>query len=243
MLFSKIKRFGETFNSHDLIKILGLSLMVIDHIGQYLFPDNLWYRLLGRGAAPLFFFLIGYVNHLNMRPVLILYGMILSFAGCLIWDHLWVNILLNFIFCQLLLWMFPTASLSLKTKISFFLLLSVLHGLINPYIEYGTIGILWMYSAQFSAAKSQEAPYWISATALVYFLWENIFFGFYQAPKMSITFALLMIILVILLISYHLKNYHMIRIIKLPGLLLSRYSLEFYFYHLILLQGYALLLR
>jgi hypothetical protein len=44
----------------DVLKTVAIILMLIDHIGFYLFPDMLWFRLLGRLCVPLWFFLIGF---------------------------------------------------------------------------------------------------------------------------------------------------------------------------------------
>src|SRR5579872_332312 len=93
---SELTRYGQAINTHDLLKIAGLALMIVDHLGAYVFQDNLWLRLIGRGAAPLFFFLIGYSGKLRIRPSLIMFGLILSVTGFLISGHFWVNILLVF---------------------------------------------------------------------------------------------------------------------------------------------------
>ncbi len=47
-------------SEHDLFKLTALLLMFIDHIGVFVFPDVIWWRIFGRAAAPIFFFLIGY---------------------------------------------------------------------------------------------------------------------------------------------------------------------------------------
>lgn len=57
---SRITRYGPELTSHDVLKLVALLLMTLDHIGAHLYPDALWLRALGRGAFPLFFFLAGY---------------------------------------------------------------------------------------------------------------------------------------------------------------------------------------
>ena len=59
---SKCTKYG-AFNLWDGAKILALGLMVIDHIGYFFFPDIPVFRALGRGAIPLFLFLIGFAPH------------------------------------------------------------------------------------------------------------------------------------------------------------------------------------
>ncbi|MGL5361555.1 MAG: TraX family protein [Bosea sp. (in: a-proteobacteria)] len=46
----------------DLWKAAGLLLILADHVGLYLDPENLWWRVVGRAALPIFFFFIGYAK-------------------------------------------------------------------------------------------------------------------------------------------------------------------------------------
>lgn len=38
----------------DILKVIAIITMIIDHIGYYLLPDNLWFRVIGRVAMPIF---------------------------------------------------------------------------------------------------------------------------------------------------------------------------------------------
>lgn len=62
-MFSKLchdERYGYDLNSHDIAKLLALSLMVIDHLGFYFFQSEEMLRAVGRASFPIWFFLIGY---------------------------------------------------------------------------------------------------------------------------------------------------------------------------------------
>ena len=55
------------------IKIIALILMLIDHIGEF-FPDSpIWFRWLGRLAAPLFFYAlaVGFRHTRNRKKYLL----------------------------------------------------------------------------------------------------------------------------------------------------------------------------
>lgn len=41
------------------LKLIALITMTIDHIGAYIFPSVLWFRLVGRVAFPIFAFMVG----------------------------------------------------------------------------------------------------------------------------------------------------------------------------------------
>ncbi len=47
---------------HDLLKTFAVTAMMIDHVGFYFFPDQMWWRCIGRLGAPIWFFLAGYGN-------------------------------------------------------------------------------------------------------------------------------------------------------------------------------------
>lgn len=239
---NKLYQYGRDLNSHDLVKIVAVGLMVVDHVGQFLLPDNLWFRVIGRGAAPLFFFLIGYDNRLHITTSLITYGLILSFIGAVIWNHAWFNILITFIFSYFVLIQFPPENLSTPTKIICFILLSVLNGFSMGYLEYGFLGILWMYSARLCALKDPYAGIWLCATAVVYLFWGEASFHFSSQPELLLTFAVIMGLMWGIMLNFEMRTYSVKGIFRLPGLILSRYSLEIYFYHLLLLQAIGLYL-
>lgn len=66
------------FSTFDL-KCIAICSMLIDHIGAYLFPEEVWMRYVGRLAFPIFGFLIaeGYVHTHNVRKYM---GRLLFFA-------------------------------------------------------------------------------------------------------------------------------------------------------------------
>ncbi len=60
VIFQRLTKYGTAANSHDWLKAIAILLMVVDHIGVYFFPNEYWYRFVGRFSFPMFFFLIGY---------------------------------------------------------------------------------------------------------------------------------------------------------------------------------------
>jgi len=92
------------FNSWDLVKLLGLALMIVDHIGVFFFPDQPWLRAIGRGAAPIFFFLGGYASSYRLRLDLVALGVLLTASNMLVAGELMaLNILLSIVLCRLIL--------------------------------------------------------------------------------------------------------------------------------------------
>lgn len=58
-------------NLYDLLKVFAICVMIIDHIGYYLFPDLLELRLIGRFAFPIFLFLVGFNGSYRWRRSLL----------------------------------------------------------------------------------------------------------------------------------------------------------------------------
>jgi len=54
------KSLPKELTSFDLLKSLAVILMVCDHVGYFFFPEEMWFRTLGRLCLPIWFFLIGY---------------------------------------------------------------------------------------------------------------------------------------------------------------------------------------
>ena len=62
IIFQNRKKLPVSLTSYDLLKTAAIILMVIDHLGAYFYPDETWFRILGRLCVPIWFFLIGYAR-------------------------------------------------------------------------------------------------------------------------------------------------------------------------------------
>jgi len=238
IFFSKLYRYGQELNTHDLVKVIAILLMIVDHVGEYLFADNVWCRLIGRGAAPLFFFLVGYVGKLHIRSALIVFGLILTFSTYLVSRHYNISILFNFILIHYCLAFFPVEKINTLTRTICFIAFALLNVPIYLFFEYGLLGILIAYSARMIALKDPQGDFWLLLTMILYFLWECAYFQFTKQPNAIFVFTLLTIFLIAAMQTYRLRQVPCPQLLRLPALFISRYSLEIYFFHLIILQIY-----
>lgn len=60
-MFARIQKYQHQFNTLDGLKVIAVLAMVIDHVGAYVLHHAEAWRTLGRLAAPLFFFIAGFV--------------------------------------------------------------------------------------------------------------------------------------------------------------------------------------
>ena len=67
--------------SHDLLKAFAVIIMVIDHAGYYFFPDQEWWRAIGRIGFPIWFFLVGHARGRVISRKLIIGAGLLACPG------------------------------------------------------------------------------------------------------------------------------------------------------------------
>ncbi|MCB1563696.1 MAG: hypothetical protein KDJ75_08995 [Alphaproteobacteria bacterium] len=130
--------------SYDLWKTLAVVTMIIDHIGWSFFPDDLWWRAVGRYSFPIWFFLIGYARTRDL-PLKLWIG-----AGVLIAANvalgLWVlpmNILVTVAVVRFIL--DPVMKLALKNRFYFWgvpVLMAVAAVPTGSLFEYGTSAVI-----------------------------------------------------------------------------------------------------
>jgi len=98
------KPLSSVLTSYDFLKTAALLLMLVDHVGYYFYPDDVWMRVVGRFSAPVWLFLVGYARSRDLSwrlwaGMLVLAGTnyVAGMAQCP------VNILATIIVCRLAL--------------------------------------------------------------------------------------------------------------------------------------------
>ncbi|HEY0323129.1 MAG TPA: TraX family protein [Pyrinomonadaceae bacterium] len=88
----------QAIDSTDWLKTAAIILVLVDHFGYFFMEDELWWSVLGRMAAPTFFFLIGYARTRTVPLHWIVLGVLLTLLDSWNNDWTWVapNILLSF---------------------------------------------------------------------------------------------------------------------------------------------------
>lgn len=242
-----IYRYGAAINSHDLLKVLAITAMVVDHAGKYFVDDNVWMRIVGRMAAPLFFFLIGYSGSYRFKWQILLLGVALSTVGFLasvdngIERILPLNILLSFVLIKLIMDRFDPATKSSAFLVTVLLILIAVS--VPSYVfvvEYGSLGLCYAMGARLLTQRHPLARFWMCTTVGVHFLFE-VLAGLvwnhvappailpYAIPCLAIVFAANLAIF----LNYRLRRFNIKpALIRVPVIYVSRYSLQIYFFHL-----------
>lgn len=139
-----VRALTSNLTSYDLLKAVAVITMVIDHMGYYLFPDELMWRAIGRISFPIWFFLVGYARGRDLSLRLFIGVAILVVSNVVCGLAVFpLNVLVTIILIRMVI--DPLMSVALKNIGSALLGLVVVTGAIIPSFsvsEYGTLGLL-----------------------------------------------------------------------------------------------------
>lgn len=136
------------FNSYDLLKVIAISTMVIDHLGLFLFQDIELLRVIGRIAFPLFIFCVGYNLKYSFDRTLFVLAVIMlcmSFIFCK-GEYLYYRIFGSSVLFAIIFVRFCLAQLipilNSKNIVCITIILWAANFVIFQFIQYGTSGII-----------------------------------------------------------------------------------------------------
>lgn len=248
MTASQTTRASAPITTTDLLKFAGLAFVFADHIGLFFAPDEDWWRVFGRAAAPIFFFLIGFARTSSVPVIWFVFGAILTALDFYVSDGLddvTLNILFNF---ALIRFAMPTIEAHVLTRKWGAPALAVFCAAMIPVaaiiLEYGAEGWLWALFGLVtreaivkgtSQARLQRNLVGLFCVA-VYLFVEARDFDF--EPAQTATLCALMILLGVLLAAFRRADAPF----KAPALVthalrwMGRRSLEIYAVSLFILQ-------
>lgn len=155
---------------NDILKLLAILTMLIDHIGYIFFPKLIFLRVIGRIAFPIFAYhiSIGYINTSNIKKYairLFLFGLLSQLP----YNMLFKNGSLN-IFFTLFLGLIFIYSIDKKNYI---VLALVILSPIIFHIEYGYYGLFIILSFYYFRENNNNAILIITCINIIYFLNHN----------------------------------------------------------------------
>jgi hypothetical protein len=130
----------------DAWKLFAITFVLIDHYGFYFDSYDVWWRLFGRLASPVFFFLIGFARTRAVPLSWIAFGILITAV-----DHwtsggrsLMINILINFALLRLVLPFIEAQVMPHPLRLAIVVAASAaLIPVLDPVLEYGGGGWLW----------------------------------------------------------------------------------------------------
>ena len=240
-MFSRIEKYG-ALNSHDLVKVVALVIMTIDHVGAYLLPDDLWWRAVGRITFPVWFFLIGYARTNRIGADLRWGAVILIGANLWAYYPLFpLNALVSIMVCRLLLRLADRFALIEKRPLECFVVLFFANVVLTLFWEYGTLAVMFAFGGRMvrmGLVGWTYALFWVLAT-LSFVLWQSAAFDFTQTQLAFVTFGTAAVCVALYNYEQADLGVRLPRAIDFTVKLLSRYSLEYYVVHRVLFQMIA----
>jgi hypothetical protein len=187
---------GAAVSSTDLLKLAGLAFVFVDHFGLFFDEAEPWWRVVGRAAAPIFFFLIGFARSRTVPWTWIALGAVLTALDLFTsddWSDVGFNILLNFALIRLALPVVEAQVMPRRERIALLVLGCILLiPVLGRVLEYGSEGWLWALLG-LSHRLALENGGWRSTrnavaavTAAVYVVRETLDLGFAGAEVVGL---------------------------------------------------------
>ncbi|PCK00479.1 MAG: hypothetical protein COA45_01485 [Zetaproteobacteria bacterium] len=140
------KVLPKELTSYDLLKALAIILMITDHVGHHFYPDEMWFRILGRLCVPIWFFLVGYAKTTELPKRLWIGGLIVAVSGIVAGQYLMpLNILFTIIVLRYLRGGLVRNGLHSPDALRGIFLVILFMGLPTAILfEYGTMSMLFV---------------------------------------------------------------------------------------------------
>jgi hypothetical protein len=236
-----LPRRDTSVTTTDVLKLVGIAFVFIDHHGYFFDPENMWWRLFGRVAAPIFFFLIGFARTRKVPWTWYAFGLVLTVVNAWKADSLWgtmINILINFALLRALI-LPPVERHVMGRPLAVALLIAGCLPLIpvtDGPLEYGAEGWLWAFlglAHRIALEDGTQRALWTrngiaAATAVAYIVREVHDYGF--TGLQSAILVILVTGLCVVLIRFRREplTWQPSAPLALPFLLCGHHSLEIY---------------
>ena len=246
------KKHSGNITSYDLLKTFAVIIMIIDHIGFYFFPEQEWWRALGRLCVPIWFFLVGYARTRFIPKTWIFGCLILVFANIITGMSIFaLNVLATMIAVRLIL--DPVMRIVIKSSLHSWMTVILLFILVFPtdfISEYGAQGLLaamygYLVRSKDSLKDKNLVINFMLYSFFVFIFYQQITFGFSTWPMNFMIFGTLIVNLYLL--SFSSISYPVLTQ-KTPKPLVRFFhfcghrTLEVYVVHLVLFKFMALFL-
>ena len=250
------KVLPRALTTYDIFKFMAVALMVVDHIGYYFFPEELWWRVAGRLCVPVWLFLVGYARSRDMGPAMWAGMVLLVVANVASGMYVFpLNILATVLAVRLV--MDPLMDRALVSRKTFWAMNAVLFAVALPTMmvtEYGTLALILaifgyiarrVHDGDGRVDRNLQTNYMIFAV-LSFVGYQSVAFGFEQIQALALAVGIMVISFLLLLFrpaTVKGTEQGAGHLLSLPVQLIGRHTLFFYVAHLLVFKalGMALL--
>lgn len=176
------RKYGSRLSTYDAVKCFAVIVMIIDHMGHFFFPDQLWWRAVGRMCVPIWFFMAGYGRPSQRSNQMMILGLLMIVAdGLMVQPLLPVNVLLSIMICRMVILHIQSYDVDMITLFLLALALLITSPVTVNLFEYGAEGILfalWGYYYRFHRDKTRVVLGCLVIAYLVFIVAEQAGFRF-----------------------------------------------------------------
>lgn len=167
----KALRNGPDFTTLDLLKLIGIVTITADHVGYFIFPHEIWWRVVGHSVSPaLWFFLVGYSRQRRVDSAWWWYAALMTLQFLLIGGvpSLPLNIFISFAVCRW--WVNICQDKNYLTSLPACLIIGLLGGALmlptdNFVMQYGTAGLLYGMLGRMAREGQKQHGLWVGGFA------------------------------------------------------------------------------
>lgn len=238
---------SRTLTTLDFLKSFALILMVVDHLGEYFFPEQIWLRVAGRLSFPVWLFLVGYASTRTIPKSWMVGAAILFVASYVTGMGMFpLNILVTILLCRWGIDKVMGPVMAGKRSLWIVSLVLLLLAIPTyPLVEYGTLALIvaifgYLVRHKDNPKVTPNVIYGFTAfTILSYAVIQQLTFGFDTIQTVAVIVG--MIPLCFYLIRMTPREYPELTqampapvsgVIKLMG----RRTFEFYVIHLVIFK-------
>ncbi len=238
-MFQRYHHYGPELNSHDVIKFTALVLMLIGHVGGFLYPETQEFRLVGRFAFPLFLFLVGYALKYEFRRDIALAAVAVVVADLLMgYPPFPLTILVTIMLTRMiLLAMQKKKILEGKELWAWFVLLFVLWIPSSLLLDYGSFAVMFAVCGYLVRKKRKDwqAKTFYGLTLLSYLAVQSYSFDF-NIWQMALLATGMLGGGYLLMRYYHFQVFNVKGWEFVPVMFAARYALIIYALHVIVFK-------
>lgn len=191
--------------NRNILKIIAVISMVIDHIGAYLLPSYFWMRWIGRLAFPIFaFFIAEGLKYTKNRKkyvlTLFIFAIISQVPNALLTSWYDLNILFTFLISILIIYLVETFNKLEVLKLISLIIISVTLIICDLYgiVDYGIFGVLLVVVFYF--IKDRKISLIIGGVCLILITLRNMLFDQFTVQSMC---QITSVLAIALLFSYN----------------------------------------
>ncbi len=141
------RRYGAAVNTHDVMKTVAIILMIVDHLGMFFDPHNMWWRVVGRSCVPIWLFFMGYrsTGKSTEEELKFFALLLIALDICTVQKIFPLNIFVTVMACRFFMRRIEKADIKPYYFPAIIILCLLMHPFAMLLFEYGGLAVMYAY--------------------------------------------------------------------------------------------------